>query len=239
VDRGSNSDRDWRRFVGDCEAAIGDGRLDALAGELDVSAESLRRLRVGWSGEHGAWTFPMFDAEGQVLGVRLRGRDGRKWAVRGGREGLFIARFDDGSAGGGDAPAHAAGEENSPALVVCEGPTDAAALIDLGFRVVGRPSCSGGVRLIVDLVQRPRPGDVAILADGDPPGLRGAFNLASVLAVYVPCVRVATPPDGVKDARAWKIAGATHDDVRRRIAAAEPRRLGVAVKGVAAKGGAR
>lgn len=209
--------RDWRRFVNACEAALGDDRLESLAGTLGVSADSLRRLRVGWSREHGAFSFPMFDAAGDVQGVRLRGADGRKWSVRGGREGLFLPRTDD--------------DHGDGRLIVCEGPTDCAALVDWGLAAIGRPNCSGAVRLTVELVQTLGPADVAILADADPPGLRGAHNLASVLALYAPRVRVATPPDGVKDARAWKRTGATRDDVLGRIETAEPRTLAVVVNG--------
>jgi len=214
----TRSVRDWRRFVNECETSLAASRLDELASSLGVSVDALERLRVGWSVEHRAFAFPMFDAVGQVLGVRLRGSDGRKWSVRGGREGLFLPRSV-----GGDATAR---------LVICEGPTDAAALLDLGFDVVGRPSCNGGVQQIVTLVQALEAHDVAILADADGPGLRGANNLSSVLAVYVRSICVLTPPAGVNDARDWRRQGATRDDVLARIANATSRRLGVVVKEV-------
>lgn len=209
--------RDWRRYVDRCEAALGDDRLDTLAEGIGVSADALRRLWVGWSSEHGAFSFPMLDAAGEVLGVRLRNTDGRKWSVRGGREGLFFPRTDQ--------------DYNDGRLIVCEGATDCAALIDLGLLAIGRPSCSGGVRLVVEFVQKRGPADVAILADADPPGLRGAYNLASVLALYTPIVRVVTPPAGVKDARAWKSTGLTREEVLARIEAAETRSLAIVVKG--------
>lgn len=118
---------------------------------------------------------------------------------------------------------------------VCERPDwclvsadGAAALLDLGYReVVGRPSCTGGIKLLIKLVRQRRPAEVVIVADGDEPGRRGADNLASVLVAYAPAVRVVAPPAGVKDARAWKRAGATRQEVDAAITAAPARRLKV------------
>src|SRR5262249_45460075 len=91
--------------------------------------------------------------------------------------------------------------------------------------VVGRPSCSGGTKLLTALVAVWRPDQVVIVADGDEPGRRGADRLASVLVAFVPAVRVITPPEGVKDARAWLHAGASHRDVEELMLAAPVRRL--------------
>ncbi len=215
MDRGLH---DFERFAATCYGALSPAERERLANDLSVSVDALTALRVGWSTEHRAFTFPMFDAAGAVRGVRLRGRNGRKWSVRGGREGLFVPQTTD--------------DSNPARILVCEGPTDAAALFDLGFHVLGRPSCTGGVRLVCELVQSRRPNEVTIIADADTPGLRGANNLASVLAVYVHSVRVVTPPPGVKDARDWKRLGATSDEVLARIAEVKPRRLKVVAKEV-------
>jgi hypothetical protein len=98
----------------------------------------------------------------------------------------------------------------------------------MGFRgVAGRPSCTGGSRLLVELVRRRPPSEVVIVADGDEPGRRGADDLASVLLAYAPAVRAIAPPEGVKDARAWLRAGGTRQDVEAAIRAAPVRRLTV------------
>jgi len=110
-------------------------------------------------------------------------------------------------------------------LLIAEGATDTAALLDLGFNAVGRPSCTGGVKLLVELVKRLVALEVVIVADADVPGQRGANNLAAVLVAYSPAVRIITPPAGVKDARSWKQAGATSADVQAAIDAAPVRRL--------------
>jgi hypothetical protein len=175
--------------------ALGDHLRGLLSHGLGVSTDSLHRLRVGWSAGHRASTWPMVDASGAVRGIRLRAADGRKWSVRGGREGLFIP-------------------VNVPigdVLVICEGATDCAALLDLHFDVVGRPSCDGGVRLLIDLVCTWQPNDVVIIADSDAPGQRGARSLAARLVGYVPAVRLVIPRS--KDAREWVCSGADRLDV--------------------------
>jgi hypothetical protein len=195
---------------------IDTAQLDELARSLGLSVDSLTALGIGWSAHHAAWSFPMTDATGAVLGVRLRRPDGGKFAVRGSREGLFLPAAD---------PAE-------PHLLVCEGPTDAAALLDLRFAsVVGRPSCSGGVRLVIELCQRRRPSEVAVVADDDEPGRRGADNLASVLLAYVPTVRVVVPRRH-KDVREFVRAGGTRRQLEQAMAAAPARRLTVRAVGV-------
>lgn len=204
---------DLARLARDYREAVDPGLLYQFAVSLGMAVTSLCRFGVGWSDEHRAWSFPMTDPDGNVLGIRLRRPNGFKFAVTGGREGLFIPMT--------------AGDDISP-LLICEGPTDAGAMLDMGFRnVVGRPSCTGGVKLLVELVRRRRPPEVVIVADGDEPGRRGADNLASVLVAYAAVVRVIAPPEGVKDARDWLKTGGTWQDVEQAIQAAPVRRLTV------------
>jgi hypothetical protein len=204
---------DLPSLAADYHRAAVPSRLNEFAASLGLSVTSLCRLGVGWSAEHCSWSFPMTDPAGNVLGIRLRKPNGFKFAVAGGREGLFL-------------PSTAGDVFTS--IYICEGPTDAAALLDMGFgNVAGRPSCTGGVRLLVELVRRRRPPGAVIVADGDEPGRRGACNLASVLTAYAPAVRVIAPPEGVKDARAWLRAGGGRQDVEQAIQAAPVRRLTV------------
>lgn len=203
IDAVEDSYIDFDVMTFDCEESLGYHQLGLLAAELGVLPESLDRLHVGWSARHRAYTFPMSAVEGPVRGIRLRSPDGRKWSVRGGRDGLFVP--SDVCLGG--------------LLIVCEGATDVAALIGLGLGAVGRPSCMGGGGLLADLLSLVRPDGVAIIADADAPGQRGARYLASRLVGYVPDgVRTVTPP--AKDAREWVRHGATRDDVLRAIEAA-------------------
>ncbi len=210
-----NGKPDLDKLAADFRAGVRPEALDKLVVALGVSVESLRRLGVGWSAKNRAWSFPMHNAAGDVLGIRLRLPGGKKLAVRGGHEGLFIPEGFDVARG---------------LLLIAEGPTDTAALLHLGFNTVGRPSCTGGVKLLVKVVQQHRPSGVVIVADVDAPGQRGAESLAAVLVAYCPMVRVITPPAGVKDAREWRRRGATAADVQAAIDAAPVRRLRVSIR---------
>lgn len=204
---------DFDRLAEECVAVVDVGELARLADGLGLTVDSLHRFRVGWSARHRAWSFPMLDADGRVRGIRLRYSDGRKLAVRGGREGLFV-------------PSNMAVADR---LLAAEGATDAAALVELGFAAVGRPSCTGGIGLLCDFVRRRREREVVIVADADASGRRGAENLAATLVAYCPVVRTIEPPPGVKDARAWKTSGATAADVAAVIERSTVRTLRIAM----------
>lgn len=187
------------------------GQLRAFGKSLGIAPGILRRLDVAWSRAHRAWMFAMKDGRGNVIGIRLRTPSGRKFAVTGSREGLFI-------------PSDLI--EGGP-LLVCEGPTDTAAMLQLRFDAIGRPSCTGGTRMIIDYIRRHCPRAIALVADRDAPGRRGAHRLAIEIALHCRDVRVITPPKGIKDAREWLGAGATRQDVLAAIAAAEPYNISV------------
>jgi hypothetical protein len=190
-------------------AAVNPIRLGRLADALGLSRDSLNRLGIGWAADHRAWAFPMSNLVGNVLGIRLRHENGRKFAVRGGKEGLFM-------------PADLA---HGGELLITEGPTDCAAVLDLGFAAIGRPSCTGGVSLVVALVHSLKPSRVVIVSDADEPGQLGAAGLAAALGAHVAELRIIYPPDSIKDMRAWKQRGATAADLRSAIDAAAVQRL--------------
>lgn len=171
-------------------------------------------MGVGWARQYDAWSFPMRDVNGAVRGIRLRRPNGFKFAVVGSKEGLFLPELPE--------------ESTDPLLLISEGATDAAALLDFGFRgVVGRPSCAGGSKLLVSLVRQRLNSKIVIVADSDKPGQDGANRLASILIAYTAVVKVVTPPHGIKDARAWLRSGATRIDVEQAIGQAPERRLKV------------
>ncbi len=209
-----SSGADFDRLAAEYQAAMKPQALYKLAGDLGLSVESLRSLSVGWSARRRAWSFPMRDAGGRVVGVRLRLPGGRKLSIKGGKEGLFIPT----------------GLQSGGRLFIAEGPTDTAACLDWGFSAIGRPNCTGGVRHVVELVRRLQPSEVVIVADADESGLRGADRLASALVAYASAVRVITPANGLKDARAWKATGATRAAVQAAIDAVHVRRLTVTTR---------
>jgi DNA primase len=193
-----------------------------LAQFLDVSTESLDRLDVGWLSAQeindqgtrsvaGAWSFPMRDHAGRVCGVRLRSISG-KFALTGSKQGLFIPR---GIEGGTDQ------------LLVAEGESDTAALLDLGFRTIGKPGAGNADDVLAHFLLSTRPSDIVVVADNDDVGIRRARRLGRRLAADHACVRVIAPPQEHKDARAWKIGGADASAVAKAISGAEPIRLAV------------
>ncbi len=184
--------------------------LERFAAGLWVSAESLRRLGVGYSPDRRAWLFPMTDVAGEICGARLRLLSGRKLSIKGGREGLFLPS--------GIGP---------NVLLLPEGPTDTAALLGLGFSAVGRPSCRGGAGPIVELCRRLRPARAVVVSDADAPGRDGAAALAQRLRVHVPSVCIIEPAPEHKDMRAWARAGAIRADVQAAIDAAPALQLAI------------
>lgn len=170
----------------------------AHAEQLGISPASLFALGMGYDTNHEAWSFPMRDAAGRIIGIRLRRESGFKWAVAGSRNGLFFSQPLDHQ------------------VVVCEGPTDTAAMLDLGFCAVGRPFCMGGVPYLVTLLARK---SVVIVSDNDGPGVDGAERLGDALLPVASSVKIIFPTRG-KDAREWKRLGATSSEVRSVIASA-------------------
>lgn len=176
--------------------------LQRLSRELGVSVKNLKRLGVGWSPRNRAWSFPMRHAAGQVCGIRLRNWAGRKWAIRGSRQGLFIPeRFPQ--------------TLKRSRLFIAEGPTDTAALLDMSFNAIGRPSCRGMERQIVQLAKQTAAAQVVIAADRDKPGRDGAAQLAAILIQAGIANQVFIPPPGEKDIRQWRQSGANASDVIR------------------------
>lgn len=174
--------------------------LANFAAELGVDIEALQRLDVVWSPKHRAWAFPMHNDRRGVIGIRIRGDSG-KWAVKHSDSGLFMP--------------HALNSRSS--LVICEGPTDTAAALTLGYQAAGRPSNTGGIEFICDMLQVGRRRDVVIMADADGPGRHGANILADRIVGLVRTVKIVTPPEPNKDLRQWLQRGATKCEVDRKI----------------------
>lgn len=176
-------------------------RLEPFADSLGIPAVALVSLGMGWTGS--AWSFPMRNVVQRVVGIRLRAPNGSKFAVRGSKDGCFVSAVPV------DGP-----------LLFPEGPTDAAALMGLGFDVVGRPSCNGAVR---HCMQFGRGRECVVIADNDAPGRRGAEALSAALLLVARTVRLVVPP--AKDVRDWIRGGATRLDVVRWIDEAPVRHL--------------
>lgn len=186
---------------------ITDGFIDGLAAELGVCPRALEMIPTGWSGDYQAMAFPMKDGTGKTIGIRLRTRDGAKFAWPGSRQGLFIPEMDGELA-----------ERMRDGILICEGPTSLAALLTLGIPAIGRPSNLGGKDLIVEFFKiHYQLRRIGILKDRDTKPIaveqtaRGVKDLAEALSRFA-IVKVFSPPR-MKDARDWLKAGATFDSV--------------------------
>ena len=187
---------DWNAMLPVFSELVDPDALTALAQSLGLTMESLDQLDIGWRGD--CWTFPMYDSKRNCVGVRTRFPDGQKRSIPGTHQGLFIPR----------------NRKEGP-LLFTEGPTDCAALRDLGFDSIGRPSCYGCEEWCSELA---RGRAVGIIADNDDAGNRGANRLAQAIRKSVYSVKVIHPPY-TKDARAWKLAGATRESIVARLTA--------------------
>lgn len=199
---------EWMTMMSRYRAAVQLGLLAELAHTLGVSVAALHAMWIGWTGK--AWAFPMSSPADDVVGIRIRARDGSaKWSEPGSTNALFLPT------------GHVAAKGD---LLIVEGPTEAAAAIDLGFAVIGRPSCSAYVRGTIDYIRllsirRGSPVDAVIVANRDVrkvnritgkpfwPGQRGAGVLFRALLSACRSVRVVMPPRGIKDLRDWYRAG--------------------------------
>lgn len=183
---------DWSKY--EAKFTCSHLRMEAWAKKLGVHWVGMDWVEMGWSKKDKACTFPMRDAAGHVIGYRLRNGQGDKWAVEGSRNGLFY-------------PVEIQFYTNSPFWMICEGPTDTAAMVSLGFPTVGRPNtfaCFDQMRLLFAKWKHP----AVIVADTGNEGLASAAKLANLLTAVCPWVKVIKPKSG-KDARQWVAQGAT------------------------------
>lgn len=183
---------DWDARSKKYQRQLNDNGCQYLADQLGISPATLRLLDVGWCPSRSCWTWPMRDAAGRIVGMRTRHTNGSKKADAGGDgNGLFLGP-----------------DLASDYLLVCEGPTDTAALIDCGYTsVLGRPSCRGGNRYTIEIIRRLSPAAVVLIPDRDDAGLSGFADLAAAIAesgaMPVERIDAVTPPPSVNDAREW------------------------------------
>jgi len=191
---------------------------------LYLRPRAFKGLLIGYVEKH--WTIPERDENGDVIGICRRYEDGSKFMLEGGKRGLIYSRD----------------WYEYPGPVYCpEGFTDVAALKNIGFCAVGRPSCSGGIEMLGNLLRRSPSGKrVIILGENDHkphetlkdiarerhdpeclycmqcwPGKWGAQRTALMLAkkLTMPIAWV-MPPAEFKDTREWLSNGVSRDPER-------------------------
>lgn len=183
--------------------------LTILANQLGVSVTALEALGVTRDGP--AWRIPERDADGRIVGYATRGDDGRKSFVTGGRRGLTMSW---------PIPTYA-GTSANDAILVPEGMSDAAAALSMSFFAIGRPSATGGLSYLRELV---KDRYVVVVGENDRAGKAGAEKIGQGMVGVAAEVKIIFPPDGAKDLREWFIAPAPCDraEVLAVIRAAEP-----------------
>lgn len=195
--------------------AMGESDYASLSKDLGVTIDSLMALATGKADQYleGTYAFPMRNENDEVIGVRLRNRDGHKWSVFGSKTGLFYGAI-----------------EADRIVFICEGPTDTAALISLGQVAIGKPSCSGGNDMLTAMIRRIMPPLVVVVADVDPrsghcdfcdkqfchhcrPGQFGAERTAHAMHALGLSVKIIEPV-GAKDIRQWLKQGGTKQGLK-------------------------
>jgi len=195
-------------------------RLGDLASMLGVDPGALDRLGVGYTELQGqwCWTFPERNAIGQVVGITKRlevptAGGKTKLFAKGARRGLtYCDTWCD----------------YSGVIWLVEGGSDVAAALTLGLCVIGRPSNTGGIDMLVRLLAAHPKRRIVVLGENDRksalhvmqsnprhdpkckcclscwPGKAGAIQTAVTLAnrLGTPVGR-AMPPVGVKDLREY------------------------------------
>jgi hypothetical protein len=169
----------WGRTTGLNE--IGD-----FAKKLGVLPEYLNILGMVRT-DSSTWAFPMRDHLRFMIGIRLRDDNGKKFAVKGSKQGLFIPQSTP-----------------LPTMFVTEGPTDCAALLSMDLYAIGKPAAMAHPDEIVKFIHRWRISKVIVIADNDRAGLAGAKKLVDVCPV--PCCELVLP---AKDARDFYRSGGT------------------------------
>lgn len=182
----------WEEWI----CRTGEKDVASLATVLGLEAETLDRL--GCIKIPNGWGFPMFNDEKQVIGIRVRDGQGNKLAIKGSKSGIFAPML---------------GKAETVAYI-CEGPSDTAAALQLGFYAIGRPSCLGQEEMIGRFVRRHGITKAVIVCDNDtkPEAAKmvasGAERLRQALRITV---KTWFPP--FKDLRLFVNKGGTRDVV--------------------------
>jgi hypothetical protein len=185
----------FTRLMDYIRSATAYNRIIELAALLNVDSQSLFRLDVGWWRQ--SWIFPLKDAEGKITGIQRRFRNGLKRMMKSSKMGLFIPQ-----------------KIQEDPLLICEGASDCATALSMGFSAIGRPSCNTGAKHIYSFAQG---RETVIIADNDEVGINGAKHLASNLVLYCPSVKIVLPPPGIKDLREWVKVGLIPKELWRHI----------------------
>jgi hypothetical protein len=177
---------DWGILNHEFQSICGSKGVATLADDIKVSYGSLILLGCGCSSNHTSFTFPMRDGDNNIIGIQLRGES--KKCIAGSRLGLFIPQI-----------------EPQKVAYLCEGASDTAALLTMGFFAIGRASCTHGADMLKVALKRLQIHRVVIVGDNDGlkttgkrPGIEGAKKLKKELGLMSVLYM---PPNPLKDVR--------------------------------------
>lgn len=175
-------DTDWLAMHREAVASISRQRMAHLSEELGVSEMALAVYGTGR--RMCRYTWPMRDGRGRIIGMRTR-MNGQKRAVPGSRNGLFLP---DAKPWGNR-------------IVIVEGPTDAAACLDMDIYAIGISHAGGNLEFLAEWLAGEK-REITVLADRDRAGVHAATGLSRKLAGTGLRANMAVVPAG-KDARDW------------------------------------
>ena len=174
-----------------------------LANPFYAAYQTLFDIETGWDGE--AYTFPVRNANDEIIGITRRWPDGTKGMVKGSQVGIYIPRLN---------------WDNLETLFICEGASDTATVIDMGLKAIGRVSCQTGRDHVIKWCVQKKPSQIVIVADNDSAGITGAKILGvdinhgyKVLTAACPIIKVITPPTDISDLREWRKEGLTLEEL--------------------------
>lgn len=175
----------WERvqngFMESLVRSVRVSEIQNYAASLGVALWTLGALGLGFCPIRKSWTFPMRDGENKIIGIQLRGES--KKCATGSHGGLFLPQES----------------EVQKMAYICEGPTDCAALLTMGFFAIGRFNCQTGGDFLKVALKRLGIRQIVIVADNDSPkdtgrpGIGGAKRLQNDLGlksvIYMPPVK--------------------------------------------------
>lgn len=148
-----------------------------LAEILGVSEEALDQLGVGVGRDPSGsswWSFPSRDADGKVVGIIRRYRNGSKLTYPGtSNGGVFCSRQ---------------WWKTSGVIMIVEGGSDVAAALSHGVCAVGRPSNVGGVGVLREMLNRHARGrPVIVIGENDEKPYKRGSSLSPWCPAHCTC----------------------------------------------------
>ena len=160
--------------------------LTRFANKLNVAPIVLYHLGVGYD-KKSQFYFPMFNADFKMIGLKIRAFNGKRWCVPGSRLGVYIP--DD--------------FNSSEEVYICEGESDTAAMLNLGYNAIGKASATSCRNILKELLNCCP--IITIVSDYDNHGLgyKESCKLAKLFDSHVNIVL----NRNYKDIRAWIDSG--------------------------------